>query len=91
MKTHLQAEVIDLQRTKHYERMLAVPVGHKSVEEHLREDNAQLSAENAKLKQELNDALQQVESLRREMAATRSRSRMVLETCLKPFPRPFPC
>ncbi len=91
VKTHLQAEVIDLQRTKHYERMLAVPVGHKSVEEHLREDNAQLSAENAKLKQELNDALQQVESLRREMAATRSRSRMVLETCLKPFPRPFPC
>ena len=43
VKTHLQAEVIDLARTSHYERMLAEPaLCRKSVEENLREDNAQL-------------------------------------------------
>lgn len=84
---HLQAEVIDLARTAHYERMLAAPVlCPKSVEEHLREDNAELMAQNAKLKQELQDALQQVESLKREMEATRLRSRLVLQTCLRPPP-----
>ena len=127
---HLQAEVIDLARTAHYERMLAAPVlCPKSVEEHLREDNAELlaqlvayffgtlksfqflfglevvegqgsmaahappslanlrlMAQNTKLKQELQDALQQVESLKREMEATRLRSRLVLQTCLRPPP-----
>lgn len=79
--------MIDLARTAHYERMLAAPVlCPKSVEEHLREDNAELMAQNAKLKQELQDALQQVESLKREMEATRLRSRLVLQTCLRPPP-----
>jgi hypothetical protein len=48
--------------------------------------NPRLMAQNAKLKQELQDALQQVESLKREMEATRLRSRLVLQTCLRPPP-----
>lgn len=89
----LKAEIIDLARTAHYERMLAEPPtpggpdqdasGPELREKRVQEENVQLSRENAQLRRQLAEALREVESLRHAQAADRLRTRLAFETCCR--------